>query len=48
MIYLKINKSFLPIYGDIKAYEKDSEKRKEFCIRCINRIIKDYPDFKIL
>ena len=26
--------------------KKDSEKRKEFCIRCINRIIKDYPDFK--
>lgn len=39
-------KLFTHIWGYKDIMKKDSEKRKEFCIRCINRIIKDYPDFK--
>ena len=39
-------KLFTHVWGYKDIMKKDSEKRKEFCIRCINRIIKDYPDFK--
>ena len=24
----------------------DFDKRKDFCIRCINRIIRDYPEYE--
>ena len=26
--------------------KNDNKKRTEFCVRCIKRIIKDYPDFE--
>ena len=39
-------KLFTHIWGYKDVMKKDNKKRTEFCVRCIKRIIKDYPDFE--
>lgn len=37
---------FTHTWGYKKEMKKDFNKRKDFCIRCINRIINDYPQYE--
>ena len=37
-------KIFTHTWGYKKEMKRDFNKRKDFCIRCIIRIIKDYPE----
>ena len=39
-------KLFTHIWGYKKEMKDDFRKRKDFCIRCINRIIRDYPEYE--
>lgn len=39
-------KIFTHTWGYKKEMKRDFNKRKDFCIRCIIRIIKDYPEYE--
>ena len=39
-------KLFTHIWGYKKEMKHNFNKRKDFCMRCIKRIIKDYPEYE--
>lgn len=45
-LFSENQKLFTHTWGYKQEMKNDFNKRKEFCIRCINRIISDYPQYK--
>ena len=45
-LFSRKQKLFTHTWGYKKEMRSDFNKRREFCIRCIIRIIKDYPEYE--
>lgn len=45
-LFSENQKLFTHTWGYKKEMKSDFNKRREFCIKCINRIVSDYPEYK--
>ena len=47
-LFSENQKLFTHTWGYKKEMKSDFNKRRDFCIRCINRILSDYPQYKYM